>query len=84
MNWIVRLGEWVESRKKVSQIDFKAQNQALWKGFEELKEKVAHSNPELLKEIKLLNLRLNRMELFVGLKREEPQAVEVKGAPRIS
>ena len=37
---------------------------------------------EFVKELKLLNLRLNQLELFVGLKRE-PKAVHIRGEAKI-
>ena len=71
MNWIIRLGMWWESRRKLS-----------YQEFEEFK-KAQQIPTALAKEVALIKARIDRIELLVGLKRE-PVPTQVKDAPRIS
>lgn len=45
--------------------------------------KKASALPELVKEMAIIKQQMDRLELYVGLKRE-PQATHVQGAPKIS
>lgn len=72
MNWIIRLGQWWEKRKSSS----------LSGRIAKLEEERQIPAP-ILKEIALLKMRLDQMELYVGLKREaKPE--HVPGAAKIS
>jgi len=93
MNVFYRLGEWWESRRKVlwdEHIDdiekleaiIKKQNDKI-KGLE-LGIKESQTIPTSIgNEIKALRIRVDQMELYVGLKREKKPET-VPGAARIS
>ncbi len=96
MNWLIRLGEWWESRRVLRKPDMeiilnlsRAYADVVKISLDALESKIllvkdSQQIPtELIKEIKLINLRLNQMELFVGLKRE-PKPEHVPGAAKIS
>lgn len=70
MNWMIRLGQWMENRRCARQTD-------MVKLQEQLKA------PPSLIELNRIKIRLDQLELYVGLKRE-PVATVVPGAPRIS
>ena len=75
MNWATRLGIWLESRRTVKLEAFNAI-------IEDLRKEV-RKPPVDAKEIALLKVRMDRLELYTGLKRE-PVAVTLPGEARIS
>ena len=75
MNIFIRFGLWWESRKKVSQVEFR-------KALEEISK--SQVVPQIInKEFVLLKARLDRLELLTELKRESEPA-HVFGAAKIS
>jgi hypothetical protein len=99
MNWMIRLGQWWENRRKAYQHDFDIvakvvgdhSDQILWSSAKigELEKAVMKLQDEMklpsstAKELSLIKIRLDKMELYVGLKRE-PTAVTLPGEARIS
>ena len=89
MNWIIRLGQWFGARKSAKVTDLAilfetmlAQEKRIDAQIAELKN--SQTLPQqVAKEFALLNVRLNLIELYIGLKRE-PKAEHVAGAPKIS
>ena len=75
MNWATRLGVWLESRRTVKLEAFNAI-------VAELRSEV-RKPPVDAKELAIMKARMDRLELFVGLKRE-PVAVTLPGEARIS
>lgn len=78
MNWAIKLGMWLESRRKVSHVDFKNE-------VKKLEEKISNSQKipqNMAKELDMLKIRFDQLELFVGLKRE-PKPQHVRGMAKI-
>lgn len=69
MNWFIRFGNWWESRRKVSKVDF-----------EKFVASSKMTNAAI--EIQGIKIRLERIELLVGLKRE-PVAMHIEGEAKI-
>ena len=76
MNWMIRLGEWWEKRRVVRKPEF---------------DLFRHNLDQILKDINKtttavelarLKLQVDRIELYIGLKRE-PVAVTLPGEARI-
>ena len=88
MNLFIRFGEWLEGRKKISRRAVIEIYENLSKRDDEIEKRISmlpkqeDLNQKTLKEFALINVRLNRIELLVGLKRE-PEAVKVPHTPRI-
>lgn len=89
MNWLIRLGQWWEGRRIVRKPDLEAAKDELRKIFHawqaewpKLEQRIALS-PTAIKELALINARINQLELYVGLKRE-PKPEHVPGAAKIS
>lgn len=99
MNWIMRLGQWWEERRIVRKPELDILEgciklQGDWiktaqENFTLIVEKLrfleTHNKlPEnIAKDLALLNVRLNRLELYVGLKRDAAP-IEVPGSAKIS
>ena len=75
MNIFIRFGQWLESRRTVKLEAFNAI-------VAELRNEV-RKPPVDAKELAIMKARMDRLELFVGLKRE-PVAVTLPGEARIS
>lgn len=75
MNWATRLGIWLESRRTVKLEAFNAI-------VEELRKEI-RKPPIDAKELAALKIRMDRLELYTGLKRE-PVAITLSGDARIS
>lgn len=71
MNWLIRLGKWLEQRKSNPIIRKKDLENSM-----QIPQTIA-------KEIALLKIRLDQMELYVGLKRE-PRPEHIPGIAKIS
>lgn len=93
MNWILRLGQWIEYRKVMRKPEIE-------KFFSEIRSEIESMDAMIkvelnnmrsdqkvpagvARELALLNARLNQLELFVGLKRD-PKPSHVPGAAKIS
>jgi len=89
VNWLIRVGQWWEARRPMRKHDFEVMELAIGMQVQSFKEemgKLKSSNqiPQTIaKEFALLNARLDRLELYVGLKRD-PEAVRVPDSARIS
>lgn len=93
MNWLIKLGQWWENRRAIRKPDleeFKIMLLSMHKGFKErIEEKVdsikeSNQIPQtIVKELALLKIRLDQMELYTGLKRD-PKPEHVKGMAKIS
>jgi hypothetical protein len=70
MNFLIRLGMWWESRRKVSHVEMKKIIAGL------------RVSPETVAELARLDIRLSQIELYVGLKRE-PKPSAVPGMAKI-
>ena len=78
MNFVVKFGLWLENRKKVPLRLFTAEMEEFRKAISEVRKPSAE-----MKELVLLKARMDRLELYVGLRRDlTPQPVP--GAARIS
>lgn len=77
MNIFTRLGVWLDDKNvKESHFDqWTKRIEAL-----ETKEQIP---PQLIRDLAILKQQMDRMELYVGLKRDA-QAVQVQGTPKIS
>lgn len=95
MNWFIRIGLWWDRRRVLRAPDLDAiqenytkQAAATVELFKRLKKeiddlKTAQQIPQAIaKEFTAIKIRLDRLELTVGLKRE-PTPLEVPGAARI-
>ena len=96
MHWLIRFGMWLDRRRVLRATDLDTINEnharlssntlTLIKSLEKKIEdaQAAQQVPQAIaKEFALLKVRLDRLELLVGLKRE-PAAAEVPGAARIA
>jgi hypothetical protein len=81
MNLFIKFGHWLESRSRVSMEEFDGRIGGVWDEINKIKDEIKLS-PSTAKEFAIINARLNRLELLVGLKRE-PEAVKVPDTPRI-
>lgn len=99
MNWLIRFGQWCENRRVVRKPELRTLEianqgirermatqakriQEIYDLLDPLTKSLAIS-PTTLKELALINARLNQLELYVGLKRE-PKPEHVPGAAKIS
>lgn len=96
MNWLIRLGHWWENRRAIRKPDYDElvnRIEELRKTHYEHMENVLNGlhaleaqdkvPPQIVRDMAILKQQMDRMELYVGLKRE-PQATHVQGAPKIS
>lgn len=97
MNVFIRIGNWWESRRVLRKPDLewiglsmKAQTETvagIIKGLEN-KIEVIEAEKQIpsttLKEFNMLKVRLERIELLVGLRREQSQPTVTNGMPKIS
>lgn len=87
MNWLIKLGQWIESRRIIRTPEFDAKLKfVMGEILNEVDKKILASTPKtpptIVKDMTLLEVRLNRIELLVGLKRD-PAPQEVPGSARI-
>jgi hypothetical protein len=79
MNWMIRLGTWWQDRAKRTEKALRCDVNAR---FDLIEQKLSKPSG-IEKEVALLKIRMDRLELYTGLKRE-PVAVTLPGEARIS
>jgi hypothetical protein len=81
VNIFTRLGLWWDDRA-IKKSEFNRWADGLVQELEVIRAE-KQIPPQIVKDMAILKQQMDRMELYVGLKRE-PQATHVQGAPKIS
>lgn len=82
MNWIIRLGQWWERRRVVRWPESTVVLSDISKRLD-VAEAERQIPPQVVRDMAILKQQMDRLELYVGLKRE-PSATHVAGTAKIS